>query len=74
MSISFVPARTYIDVYDSPSASTGDDWTRIYVKKKFPRVYKMNTFESSYEDEWVRVSHYHKNGLDGKVSHIHINY
>ncbi|MDN3548790.1 hypothetical protein [Mucilaginibacter aquaedulcis] len=58
--------------FDSPSAETDDDWVEILIKKPIPAtdVYRLDTFEQSYEDDYVKVtSHYH-NGLDGKVSYL----
>jgi hypothetical protein len=61
-----------ITVYDSPDGSMSDDFCIINVKKISPE-YIVNTFERSYEDEYVVVSYIRNNGLDGKVSRIKIN-
>ena len=61
-----------ISVFDDPKGKTNDDFTIIQVKKSSAE-YTVGTFERSYEDEYVLVSHAHKNGLDGKVSRIRVN-
>lgn len=61
-----------IRVYDSPDGNTNDDFTIINVKRSNPD-YIINTFERTYEDEYVRVTFIRNNGLDGKVSRIKIN-
>jgi hypothetical protein len=54
-------------VYDSPSGSTGDDWTEIAVLRDAPSI-TINSFQVSRNDGTVRVTHHSKNGLDGKIS------
>ncbi|MBO9730746.1 MAG: hypothetical protein J7623_19040 [Chitinophaga sp.] len=61
-----------IMAYDSPDGSTSDDFTIINVKRISPE-YTVDTFERSYEDEYVVVSFIRNNGLDGKISRIKIN-
>jgi len=72
VSISGSIAGRYVTVYDSPSASTSDDWCEIYVKQDIPTsaTYIVFSFETSYEDAYVRVTYHSNNGLDGKVSNI----
>ncbi len=60
-----------ITVFDDPDGSKEDDYCVIRVKKPSPE-YTVNSFERSYEDEYVIVSYVRKNGLDGKVSRIKI--
>ncbi|QJB31953.1 hypothetical protein HF324_11360 [Chitinophaga oryzae] len=67
-----VRAGCEITVYDSPDGATNDDFTIVNVKKISPE-YTVNTFERSYEDEYVVVSFIQNNGLDGKISRIRIN-
>ncbi|SEW51466.1 hypothetical protein [Chitinophaga arvensicola] len=61
-----------ITLFDSPDGSMSDDFTIINVKRISPE-YTVNTFERSYEDEYVVVSYIRNNGLDGKVSRIKID-
>ncbi|HVI47733.1 MAG TPA: hypothetical protein VM802_22870 [Chitinophaga sp.] len=61
-----------ITTYDSPDGSTGDDFCIVNVKRIAPE-YTVDTFERSYEDEYVVVSFIRNNGLDGKISRIKIN-
>ncbi|MBS0027782.1 hypothetical protein ACTJJ0_03890 [Chitinophaga sp. 22321] len=61
-----------ITVYDSPDGSMSDDFSIINVKRVSPE-YTVDTFERSYEDDYVVVSFIRNNGLDGKVSRIKIN-
>ena len=61
-----------IGVYDSPDGATNDDFCIINVKRETPE-YTINTFERSYEDEYVVVTFIRNNGLDGKISRIKIN-
>lgn len=63
---------TVIRVFDSPDGSWNDDVCTITVKK-YVGDYDINTFEKSFEDEFVKVEFHKKNGLDGKVSRIEIN-
>lgn len=67
-----VRAGATISVYDSSDGTPSDDYTVIYVKQFFPS-YIVFHFEGSWEDEWVKVTHFHKNGLNGKVSAIRVN-
>jgi len=61
-----------ISVFDHPKAKTSDDYTVIRTKQ-FIDMYVLGTYEQSYEDAFVAVSHKHKNGLDGKVSRIKVD-
>lgn len=61
-----------IRLYDSPDGSTSDDFSIINVKRVAPE-YIVQSFERSYEDEYVRVTFIRNNGLDGQISRIRIN-
>ncbi|SFD84029.1 hypothetical protein SAMN05518672_103455 [Chitinophaga sp. CF118] len=61
-----------IRVYDSSDGSTSDDFCIVNVKRSIPE-YIINTFERTYEDEYVRVTFIRNNGLDGKISRIRVN-
>jgi hypothetical protein len=61
-----------IRLYDSADASTTDDFAIINVKRMAPE-YVVETFERTYEDEYVRISFIRNNGLDGQISRIRIN-
>ncbi|MBO6826489.1 MAG: ricin-type beta-trefoil lectin domain protein [Sneathiella sp.] len=78
------PAR--ISVYDSPSASRGDDFSHVYYRKyRSPGAGPVcvNSFErawwpSNHKGELksatdLAVIHMPKNGLDGKISNIHVD-
>jgi hypothetical protein len=67
--LSWVKPGTTITVYDDPDGGTGDDWTEIKVKRLF-KYETIGTFEGSYENDYVKVTFHHHNGLDGKVSRI----
>jgi hypothetical protein len=67
--IQWLPRDAIIEVYDDPNGKTNDDWTSIKIKKAVPE-YCIGSFENSYEDDIVIVEHHHKNGLNGKVSHL----
>jgi len=69
------PAGTIINVYNSPSASTSDDWAQIQVVSDITSPVVVNTFESTtnYGGGSVKVTYHKDNGdLDGKVSNIAI--
>jgi hypothetical protein len=61
-----------IRVYDSPDGTMNDDFSIVNVKRQVPE-YVVDTFERSYEDEYVRVTFIRNNGLDGKISRIRVN-
>ncbi|MFY0256016.1 hypothetical protein ACDQ55_18920 [Chitinophaga sp. 30R24] len=61
-----------IRVYDSPNGATDDDFCIVNVKRMSPE-YVIDTFEKSYEDEYVRVTFIRNNGLDGKISRVRVN-
>ena len=64
-------ARSLIEMFDDPDCNTGDDWTRITVKRVAFRT-TLGTFERSLENDDLLVEHHHDNGLDGKVSCVRI--
>ena len=66
-----VTAGTIITVFDSPSASTGDDWTEIVVKQNIVS-YTISSFEKNIDDAYVTQTFHKHNGLDGKISNIQI--
>lgn len=73
----FVQPGTVIKVYDSPEGSYDDDVTTIVVKRA-DWDYVIDSFEESYEDEYVKVNYqedsgWFANGLDGKVSRIEVD-
>lgn len=71
LSIQGAPAGKTIEVYNSPSGSTDQDWCEIIVKQTLPSnmKYVVNTFEKSTEDQYVKMIYHSVNGdLDGKVS------
>jgi hypothetical protein len=61
-----------IRLYDSPNGATNDDFCIVNVKRNTPE-YVVDTFERTYEDEYVRVTFIRNDGLDGKVSRIRVN-
>ena len=67
-----VRAGCVISVFDHPRGERTDDFCIIQVKRSSPQ-YTVETFERSYEDEYVLASYARKNGLDGKVSRIRVS-
>jgi hypothetical protein len=61
-----------IRVFDSPEGAMNDDFCVVNVKRQAPE-YTVDTFERTYEDEYVRVTFVRNNGLDGKISRIKVN-
>jgi len=61
-----------VTVYDDKNGSEKDDFCRIKVKRSSSE-YTVDTFERSYEDDFVLVSYGRKDGLDGKVSRIRVD-
>ena len=72
LALNDVSALTKITVYDDPNGAEDDDYTVIKVKQNTPAQLVVGTFESGFENEYVKVEHAHNNGLDGKVSRIKI--
>ncbi|MBM3117764.1 hypothetical protein [Jeongeupia naejangsanensis] len=71
-----IPGMTLIKVYDSPSASEGDDWSKILIKGPISGAVIVPSFNSSanYDNGNVVVTTKYVNGLDGKISKILIDY
>ena len=70
--LKWVKPGTKIKVYDDPGGDPDeDDWTEIKVKRLF-KYRTIDSFEDSYEDDYVKVTYHKDNGLDGKVSHMRI--
>ncbi|HYH95032.1 reprolysin-like metallopeptidase [Hyalangium sp.] len=65
------PAGRVLRFFDSPDGSRQDDWVEIRVKRAISEKL-IGTFESSFEDDDVRVVYHRNNGLDGKVSRAEI--
>lgn len=74
-------AGTVITVYDSPEGDTTDDYTKIVIGKDNPGEICIETFERS--TVWraatqaktpraARTTYTEKNGLDGKISRVHV--
>ena len=63
---------TTIEVFDDPDCQSSDDWTEIEVKRAIFRT-TLNTYESSFQNVDLKVTHHHKNGLDGKVSCVRVD-
>jgi hypothetical protein len=61
-----------LSLFDSPEGATNDDFCIVNVKRTSPE-YTVDTFERSYEDDYVVVSWIRNNGLDGQISRIKIN-
>jgi hypothetical protein len=61
-----------IRLYDSADGAMNDDFAIINMKRPIPE-YVINTFERTYEDEYVRVTFIRNNGLDGQISRVRIN-
>ena len=68
-----VPADTRIFIYDSPDASENDDYAAIWIKKR-TFDYCIRSFEASIFTDNVEMNYTKKNGLDGKVSYVKIQY
>ncbi len=66
---------TIIRLYDSPSGSTNDDYTIVQVKQNILSTsgILIPTVEHDFENSYIKVDHYHDNGLNGKVSRIEID-
>ena len=64
-----IPKGALVRFYDNPDGKMNDDWTEIEVKAPHQK-YIIRTLERTYDDEYVRVTYHHQNGLDGKVSRI----
>lgn len=65
-----VPAGLILRVYDDSACVTSDDWTEIRVLQNTGSSYLISSFEQTFTNSTVKVTHHHDNGLDGKVSCI----
>lgn len=63
-----VPAGLILRVYDDSACVTSDDWTEIKVLQNTGASYLISSFEQTFTNSTVKVTHHHINGLDGKVS------
>jgi hypothetical protein len=71
--IGFARPGTRIKVFDSPTAATDDDYTLIQIQDNLPLEGAcVETFEVTKMTPGFKEIHRHKNGLDGKVSHVTI--
>ncbi|ELU8564823.1 metallophosphoesterase family protein [Vibrio parahaemolyticus] len=67
-----VKAGTVIKVYDSPSGSMEDDYTIIHVTEDITTT-KLIDLEKDRVWNNLIMSHFHNNGLNGKVSRIEVH-
>lgn len=67
-----IKAGTALRVYDSPTASTEDDWAELIIKKDIKEVV-ISSFEKSYESEGIKLIYHRNNFLDGKISFIEVS-
>ena len=63
-----LPTGAILTVYDDPGCGTGDDYTRIRVLQGFSGTITISSFEGGSYPSNIQFSHFHNNGLDGKVS------
>ena len=68
-----VPEGTVITLYDSPSASTDDDYTTITVLENIYQFTIESIEEGSTSTMPVQIEYHKKNGLKGKVSYIKVD-
>ena len=54
-------------VFDDANGRQNDDYTKIEILQDFTQK-TLNSFERSFSDSFISVTHIHDNGLDGKVS------
>lgn len=67
----FAKPGTRIKVFDSPSADTSDDYTVIDILPDLiPEGTCVSTFEQTQLRPGYKMTHIHKDGLDGQVSHV----
>ncbi|MDE1461112.1 hypothetical protein [Spartinivicinus poritis] len=76
MKLEGIPGPTIIWVYDSPSAEKDDDWAKVTITNDVNDSVIVSSFNSSadLDNGNVKVESYYKNGLDGKISRIMIEY
>lgn len=61
-----------IEIFDSPEGKTNDDWTHIYIKRGLTDFCVASFEHPSFNWPEMRYDYHRDNGLDGKVSRIHI--
>ena len=67
-----------IRLYDNPDGNIDDDWTRIHIgNTTLDKPFCISKLEhqtyNREKDKNITVTHYHKNGLNGKVSMIKLD-
>jgi hypothetical protein len=68
-----LPAGTTFTVFDSPDGKRSDDYTTVRVLKDLEnRSVTIPSFHTSYNDGDVAVDARYRNGLDGKISRVHL--
>ena len=74
-SVSLLNMRTgkQVELYDSPSRSTNDDYITIYSRQNNQGWVDIDDLERSQYNSKVNVTFYDDNGLSGKVSSIKVN-
>jgi hypothetical protein len=65
-----VRAGAIIRVFDSPDGATSDDWTQIFVKSTGTGC--LGSFESNFENSFVKVQYQRANGLNDHVSRVEV--
>jgi len=65
------PAGAVIRLYDSAKGDRSEDWAEILVKRDL-ETRQIDSFQTSFDDEDVRVTYFHKSTLDGKVSRLEV--
>ncbi len=75
MLIKSVRKGTRIRIFDSPDGDTNDDYTDIVVKKDIENMdIRVDSFERTFETEFLKVEYVRNNDLDGKVSRFEVHY
>lgn len=64
-----VDAGSILIVSDSPNGCMDDDWCVIEVLQNIDN-YTVPSFEQPINEQWLRLTYFKFNGLDGKVSHL----
>jgi endonuclease/exonuclease/phosphatase family metal-dependent hydrolase len=67
-----VPAGRVIRFFDGPSAGLDTDWMEI-LPKRFLASERFGPVEVNIDAADARVTHYRRNGLDGRVSRIEVS-
>ncbi len=66
-----IPSGIVIRLLDDPDGNMSDDWVEILIRQPVSD-FCLSTFEQSFENQLLRVTFHHHNGLDGKVSRLEI--